>query len=139
MPNPLKYQVYPNIKGIVTLNSVPVKNAIVNLTYRLNNKKGASTYTTSDNGTFFFKEKNIYSLSGILPFEDILYQKITIINNNAEYIAWEAMKDKQEEDLILTKILSSLTCELSNSETKHIINPESIFKNVIYGLARWTN
>ena len=134
-----KFQAYPAIHGAVTMNGKPVQNAEITTTSTLEKREYSSTCITDEGGKFSFKEKNIYSIRGILPVENHLYQKITIKYNYVEYTAWEALKFCQTEDPELSKLLSSLQCELTEPVTDYVINADSVHMNVVHGLARWSN
>lgn len=135
----LKFYIYPEIRGIVTLNGTPVEGAEVNLLYRCDSRQHSVKCKTAANGGFFFSQKNKYSLLGLLPIESQIYYKLTITYNHVTYKACEVLKLFKEEEPEFTKLLSSLQCELTKPETDYIIHSDSVHMNIISGIANWPN
>ena len=138
MPNPLKFQIYPEVNGIVTMNGEPVEGAEVTMSYIFRGKQGSTICKTDRNGVFTFKEKTIYSLASILLLQSVISQKLSIKYNHIEYSAWNVIKYNPSDDPKLTKLLTNLTCELTNPETKQKIDPESVNPMIVRGIARWS-
>jgi len=135
----LKIQVFPEVNGTVTMNGQAVKGASVKLVYDYNDKENTIETVTGENGEFHFNEKYIHTVRLILPFETSIHQQITIYYNHNTYIAWRTTKYAHKEDPAISKKLSSLNCELTNEEKRHLINPASPVKHGAYSVARWKN
>ena len=140
MFNILKFQIYPEVKGIVTMNETPVEGAIVSQYFEFNSRKKSTTFTTGRDGIFYFQERKVFTLSNLMPFDSRAFQKITIKFNNAEYTAWEAFKTMPENFPDFSNKLSSLLCELGSRENIKPLSTVNTLKHYnIYGLSSWHN
>jgi len=137
MFNILKFQIYPEVNGIVTMNGEPVEGAVVKRFHDFRDKEKTCEYITKKDGEFHFPETNGYSLWGLTPFENRTHQIITINFNHAEYTAWRLSKSSRDDDPALSKILSMLCCELTNEEVHKSIDRGNYLTASSFGLAHW--
>jgi len=121
------------------MNGIPADGAEVTINSSFRGKEYVATYTTGSDGRFSFSEKTAFSLATIFLMRSNIFQSITIQYNHVIYLAWSTSKHEQADDPNLTKLLTSLTCELTNPETDHINQPDSIHMNIISGIANWPN
>jgi len=135
----LKIQVFPEVNGVVTMNSEPVEGALVKLVYNYNHKDNVIETKTDESGEFHFNEKYVHTLRLLLPFETSIDQQIIINYNHNTYVAWRTTKFAHGNDTAISRKLSFLNCELTNEEKRQLINPASPVKTSVYSLARWKN
>jgi len=135
----LKIQAFPEVNGVVTMNGEPVEGALVKLVYNYNHKDKFIETTTDKSGKFHFSEKYTHTLRLLLPFQTSIDQQIIINYNHNTYIAWRTTKFSHGNDTAISKILSSLICELTSEADYQVIDPTSPSKYTAYSLARWTN
>jgi hypothetical protein len=107
--------------GKVTLNGVPIKGAQIERYYQWawNDKEGIDNTITDNNGGFRLSLiENNSGISGLIPHEPLISQKITITYNGKEYIAWQYVKRNYDKNGELKGKPISLNCELSK-EPEH--------------------
>ncbi|XQW83489.1 DUF6795 domain-containing protein [Thalassotalea piscium] len=115
-----KYDVHlsPEVHGVITNKGEPVVGLKVfrGLTYG-DDKELIDETVTDSQGRFSFKEKNIRSRKpGSMFDESRVRQIIDVDYQGSQYLLWGTMMIGIEPNIALSKRLSHLNCDLSNSE-----------------------
>ncbi len=133
--------------GTITLDGKPVSGVKVILETRIvfNNKKTVSSTETDHLGRFHFDAIFSNSINNILPSAKMIDQKVTLLYQNKEYLAWKMVKnnykyngelndlsDPIDESNVIPLIL---TCDFNN---ENITRKAGTHEHVtLTGICRW--
>jgi hypothetical protein len=120
----MKVCLFSEVKGVVTLEGKPVVRAELVRTAKIGEKTHADRTTTDENGRFQFPAMYTHSVYKIAPVEPYIDQKIKILADGKEFLAWNV--DKRNYDLdgelrhydsgVQVNVKPNIRCELSTEE-----------------------
>lgn len=112
-----KNVMFSEVIGTVTLNGAPVKGAEIERSYQWawDDKKETDKTVTNEKGSFSFPQKDKSGgVSGFIPHEPVISQKIIIRYQGQEYTAWQHTKHNYDKNGELKGRKLLLLCELSS-------------------------
>ena len=138
----MRIYIFSEVDGVVLLEGKPVSGAKVVRTADYKDKLYTDRVITDAQGRFHFKDIYIYSMR---LFGTNILQKIVILYEGQEYLAWELMKghDNQHGELTDPEIPDApikklrLSCELTGDQNSKQRIKFILGDRMIYGLGRW--
>lgn len=118
--------VFSQVEGVVTKNGQPVAGAKVQRIANWQSEVSDAT-TTNEKGEFSFPAQYERSIMGVLPFEFVAYQKITLNLEGQDYLIWESNKRSEEENAELEGKPIQLACELNDEPSAKFAGRVNIF------------
>lgn len=111
------------VQGIVLQGGKPVSGAKVvrEYSWAWNDAERKDEAVTDASGRFQFPLATKASLlTSIFPHEPVIHQKITIVHNGKEFLAWRFSKHNYDENGELRGKKIDLKCDLDNKKGFHI-------------------
>ena len=133
---------FSEMQGVVTLQGKPVSGAVITRTSMPANKQYIDSTTTDEAGRFSFDRATTKSFLKLLPGDDSIYQKVVILHEGVEFVAWETgganashKGELNEQDVIGTEkeIDINLICELTDPVTYKA----GAYTTTISGICTW--
>jgi hypothetical protein len=130
----LKVCLFSEVNGVVTLEGRPVAGAELVRTAKIGEKTHVDRTTTDENGRFSFPEMYAHSLNKIAPVEPFIAQKITILADSREFLAWSGNKRNYDLDGEIYRPLK-FNCEITNKD-ELLEFDKSISISIYHGICR---
>lgn len=113
-----KVCLFSEVDGIVTISGQPIRGAEVIRTAQFRGETFRDETTTDEHGRYRFPAKFVRSLYKIAPIEPYIEQKIVIVREGKEYVAWEGDKRNYDINGEIKKPIS-LTCDLAQKSERN--------------------